>query len=171
MKVVKSLILILLIFLSASPSYSQTPIYGSKAIHHPVIGQNGMVASQHGLASEVGLEILKQGGNAVDAAVAVGFALAVVLPRAGNLGGGGFMLVHLKDKNVTRAINYREMAPGSASRDMYLDSNGEVNDVLYNQSYQSVGVPGSVAGLIYALENLWFDELERCHFSCNQVGF
>ena len=111
-----------------------------------------MVASQHGLATQVGLDILKEGGNAVDAAVAVGFALAVVLPRAGNLGGGGFMLVHLNDQQITRAINYREMAPENSSRDMYLDAQGDVDNERFNRSYQSIGVPGTVAGLIHALE-------------------
>lgn len=137
---------------SSIPVYGQSAIYSSESIHHPIIAKNGMVASQHKLATEVGLEILQKGGNAVDAAVAVGFTLAVVLPRAGNLGGGGFMVVHLKDSNTTTAINYREQAPASASRDMYLDKNGDVDNELFNASYQSIGVPGTVAGLLYALE-------------------
>lgn len=130
----------------------QSAIYSKEAIHHPIIAKNGMVASQHDLATEVGVEILKKGGNAVDAAVAVGFALAVVLPRAGNLGGGGFMIVHLKDKNITRAINYREQAPGNSSKNMYLDAEGNVDNQLFNKSYQSIGVPGTVAGMFHALE-------------------
>ena len=111
-----------------------------------------MVASQHYIASEVGVDILKKGGNAVDAAVAVGFSLAVVLPRAGNLGGGGFMLIHLNGDTISRAINYREMAPLASHQDMYLNPNKEVDNDLFNQSYLSVGIPGTVAGLVYALE-------------------
>ena len=112
-----------------------------------------MVSSQHYLASEVGVEILEKGGNAVDAAVAVGFSLAVVLPRAGNLGGGGFMLIHLNGDTISRAINYREMAPTNSHQDMFLGPNEEVDNDLFNKSYLSVGIPGTVAGLVYALEN------------------
>jgi len=133
-------------------SHAQSPIFSSKALHHPVAAKNGMVASQHPLATQVGLEILQQGGNAVDAAVGVGFALAVVLPRAGNLGGGGFMLVHEAKTGETKAINYREMAPAAASRDMFLAADGEVDNDRTNASYKSTGVPGTVAGLAMALE-------------------
>ena len=129
----------------------QSPIHSTDAIHHPITGQKGMVASQHALATEVGIEILEAGGNAVDAAVAVGFALAVVLPRAGNLGGGGFMLVHLRDEQKTIAINYREMAPSKSHKDMYLNKDGSVDNELFNQSHLSTGVPGTVAGLLHAL--------------------
>lgn len=111
-----------------------------------------MVASQHPIATQVGIEILQKGGNAVDAAVAVGFSLAVVLPRAGNLGGGGFMLVYDAEAEETKAINYRETAPKAAYADMYLDANKEVDAELTNDSYKSVGVPGTVAGLVLALE-------------------
>lgn len=131
---------------------AQSPIFSSKALHHPIVAKNGMVASQHPLATQVGIEILEQGGNAVDAAVGVGFALAVVLPRAGNLGGGGFMLVHEANSGETKAINYRERAPGKASRDMYLGKDGEIDRALINSSYQSTGVPGTVSGLLFALE-------------------
>jgi gamma-glutamyltranspeptidase/glutathione hydrolase len=132
--------------------WAQSPIYSAETIHHPVVAENGMVASQHHLATKVGIDILRKGGNAVDAAVAVGFSLAVVLPRAGNLGGGGFMLLHSVDKGITTAINYREIAPEKAHRDMYLDKDGRVDNNLFNLSYQSVGVPGTVAGLALALE-------------------
>lgn len=121
-------------------------------LHHPVIGRNGMVVSQNALASQVGADILKKGGNAVDAAVAVGLALAVTLPRAGNLGGGGFMLVHLADKNKTIALDYREMAPAMAHRDMFLDQDGNVDPKKARFSLLSAGVPGTVAGLSHALE-------------------
>ena len=121
-------------------------------IHHPVLGKHGMVSSQRELASQIGADILSKGGNAVDAAVATGIALAVTLPRAGNLGGGGFMLVHLADKQETVAIDYREMAPSAAHRDMYLDENGNVNNQMARFSHASSGVPGTVAGLAHALK-------------------
>lgn len=132
---------------------AQAAIYSSESIHHPIIADNGMVASQHHLATQVGLDLLKEGGNAIDAAVGVGFALAVVLPRAGNLGGGGFMLLHEAKSKKTTAINYREMAPKAAHRDMYLNEAGEVDNEKFNQSYHAVGVPGTVAGMLHALEN------------------
>lgn len=131
---------------------AQTVIYESDVLHHPIVAQNGMVSSQHALASEAGLEILKKGGNAIDAAVAVGFSLAVVLPRAGNLGGGGFMLIHDAGKQKTTSINYREMAPLTSHRDMYLDPDGNVVRMKVIASYQAAGVPGTVAGLTDALE-------------------
>lgn len=111
-----------------------------------------MVSSADELASQVGIEILKKGGNAIDAAVAVGFTLAVTYPGAGNIGGGGFMLIHLKDgKNIS--IDFREKAPISAFKDMYLDSNGNVVEGLSTTGHLAGGVPGSVAGLLYALEH------------------
>ncbi len=121
-------------------------------IFHPVVGKNGMVASEQRLASEIGLEILKKGGNAVDAAVAVGFALAVALPNAGNIGGGGFMMVHDAKSGKNIALDFREMAPAKASRDMYLDDKGQVinNKSLY--THFASGVPGTVAGMTHALE-------------------
>jgi gamma-glutamyltranspeptidase/glutathione hydrolase len=117
----------------------------------PVSSENGMVVSTSSYASKVGVEILKNGGNAIDAAVAVGFTLAVTYPSAGNLGGGGFMVIHLSDgKNIT--IDYREKAPISAHRNMYLNEAGEFVPELSMYGATSAGVPGSVAGLIYALE-------------------
>ncbi len=117
----------------------------------PVSAENGMVVSTSSYASKVGVDILKKGGNAVDAAVAVGFALAVTYPSAGNLGGGGFMVIHLADgKNIT--IDYREKAPLSSHRDMYLNEAGEFVPGLSQQGATSAGVPGSVAGLLHALE-------------------
>jgi len=114
-------------------------------------GEGGMVASRSDLASEVGRQILQQGGNAVDAAVATAFALAVVYPSAGNLGGGGFMLIALEDGRVLAQDN-REKAPGAAHRDMFLDAKGDVDRNLAVNSLQSSGVPGTVAGLLDALE-------------------
>ena len=126
-------------------------IYSVDAIHHPVWAKNGMVATQEALASDIGLKILKDGGNAVDAAVAVGFALAVTLPRAGNIGGGGFMMVYDAKQGKTVALDYREKAPSSASRDMYLDKDGNAVSDLSRYHGLAVGVPGTVAGLLKAL--------------------
>ena len=128
-------------------------IYSADAIHHPVWAKNGMVASQEALASDIGLKILKDGGNAVDAGVAVGFALAVTLPRAGNIGGGGFMMIYDAKQGKTVALDYREKAPSSASRDMYLDSDGNAVSDLSRYHGLAVGVPGTVAGLLKALED------------------
>ncbi len=127
-------------------------IAAADAVHpEPASGSSGMVVSASNIASNVGVNILKNGGNAVDAAVAVGFALAVTFPSAGNLGGGGFMVIHLKDgKNI--AIDFREKAPLLASRDMFLDEKGNFIPDLSITGTKSTGVPGSVAGLIYALK-------------------
>ncbi len=136
----------------ANESIAYPNIINYYNIFHPVIGRKGMVVSQSNLASQVGADILHQGGNAIDAAVAVGFALAVVLPRAGNISGGGFMLVHLAKKNKTVAINYREMAPSRAYRDLFLNENQQPDTEKALHSLTSAGVPGTVAGLHYALE-------------------
>ncbi len=115
----------------------------------PVHAQHGMVVTVHQLASQVGVEILKAGGNAVDAAVATGFALAVVHPPAGNIGGGGFMLIVMADGKA-HFLDYREKAPAAATRDMYLDAQGNVIDGASEIGYKAIGVPGSVAGMVYA---------------------
>ena len=128
------------------------PIYSNMDRLHPVYAEHGMVASQEALATNVGVEILKRGGNAVDAAVAVGFALAVTLPQAGNLGGGGFMLVHMAKSGETVAIDYREKAPLKAPRDMFLDASGNADPKLSQWSGLATGVPGTVAGLTLALQ-------------------
>jgi len=139
--------------LSSFSLASEKAIIDPSARFHPLVSDRGMVVSQEMLASQVGADILARGGNAVDAAVATGFALAVTLPRAGNLGGGGFMLVHLAAENKTVAIDYREMAPASASRDMFLDAEGDVDNKKARYSMQSSGVPGTVAGLLHALDS------------------
>src|SRR5437867_178437 len=113
-----------------------------------VAAPHAMVVSSHPLASEVGTDVLRRGGNAVDAAVAVGFALAVVHPVAGNIGGGGFMVIRMRDGRV-RALDYRETAPRRASHDMYVDSAGNVTAASLT-GHLSVGVPGSVAGMFEA---------------------
>ena len=134
----------------AAAQGSEAPIIRYDARIHPTLGPAGMVASQNYLSSGVGAEILEAGGNAVDAAVAVGFSLAVTLPRAGNLGGGGFMLIHHAESGADIAIDYREMAPIGATRDMYLDADGNVDNELARYSHLSAGVPGTVAGLYKA---------------------
>ena len=118
----------------------------------PVRGSKAMVVSDEKLASDVGAEIMKQGGNAIDAAVAVGFALAVVSPEAGNIGGGGFMLVRLANGH-TVFIDYREVAPRKAARDMYVKSDGTVDMQASIVGYRAVAVPGTVAGLALALKS------------------
>ncbi|MBZ5683628.1 MAG: gamma-glutamyltransferase [Acidobacteriia bacterium] len=121
----------------------------ASASTHPVHALHGMVVSVHELASQAGLEILQKGGNAVDAAVATGFALTVVHPPAGNIGGGGFMLIRMAD-GKTHFLDYREKAPAAATRDMYLDSQGNVIEGASEYGYKSIGVPGSVAGMVTA---------------------
>ena len=115
----------------------------------PVHAQHGIVVSIHELASQAGVEIMQAGGNAVDAAVATGFALAVVHPPAGNLGGGGFMLIRMGGGD-THFLDYREKAPAAAKPDMYLDAQGNVIEGATEIGYKSIGVPGSVAGMVYA---------------------
>jgi gamma-glutamyltranspeptidase / glutathione hydrolase len=116
-----------------------------------VRASHGMVATDEELGSEAGVEILKRGGNAVDAAVAVAFALAVVEPAAGNIGGGGFMLVRLASGKTT-FLDYREVAPGKATRDMYIGKDGKLDEEASVIGYRSVAVPGTVAGLALALK-------------------
>src|SRR5215467_1958875 len=126
--------LIFLIFVAvAGGSAGAAPI-------HPTHAQHAMVASEHELASRAGIEVMKAGGNAVDAAVAVGFALAVVHPQAGNLGGGGFMLLRTAD-GKTHFIDYREKAPSAATANMYLDAQGNVIEDSSLVGYRAIGVP------------------------------
>lgn len=124
-----------------------------KQVPTPIIADNAMVVSAHPLATQVGLNILKQGGNAVDAAVGVQFALAVVYPVAGNIGGGGFMVAR-SNAGATYALDFREMAPGGADRDMYLDASGNVIPQLSTKGHLAAGVPGSVAGMFAAHDSL-----------------
>jgi gamma-glutamyltranspeptidase/glutathione hydrolase len=123
------------------------------AWREPVRAPHGMVASTERIASQIGVEVMKRGGNAVDAAVATAFALAVVYPSAGNLGGGGFMMIRRSDGTAT-AIDYREMAPAAATRDMYIGSDGELikGNGSSTLGYRAAGVPGTVAGMAYALK-------------------
>src|SRR3989442_8485988 len=123
------------------------------ASREPIRARHGIVASTNEIASHVGVDILKRGGNAVDAAIAVAFALAVTHPAAGNLGGGGFMMIRLKGGRAT-AIDYREMAPAAAARNIYLDKNGKVieGDGGSIEGYRAAGVPGTVRGMELALK-------------------
>ncbi len=131
--------LLLVLFVSAAHSAPMRPSHAAHA----------MVSSIHEQASQAGVEVMKQGGNAIDAAVATGFALAVVHPAAGNIGGGGFMLVRMKDGSV-HFVDYREKAPASATADMYQDKQGNVIPRMSLEGYKASGVPGSVAGMVYA---------------------
>lgn len=118
----------------------------------PVAARNGMVVAQEKIAAQIGRGVLARGGNAVDAAVATGFAMAVTYPRAGNIGGGGFMMIHLANGNEDIAIDYRESAPSAATRDMFLGDDGKPDTKKSRDSALGIGVPGTVAGLTLALE-------------------
>lgn len=139
----KTLFAMIIVMLCVSSSFAVYP--------EPVVAKNGMVVSDQKLASQVGVKILQQGGNAIDAAVAVGYALAVVNPCCGNIGGGGFMLIHLADgENIF--LNFREKAPQAASPAMYLDQKGNIIPDKSTYGYAAVGVPGTVMGLDTALK-------------------
>jgi gamma-glutamyltranspeptidase/glutathione hydrolase len=143
--------LALLLALIATPvSFHSLPPAQAES-RAPVRGRHGMVASVSEIASQIGVDVLKRGGNAVDAAVAVGLALAVVWPAAGNLGGGGFMMIRLANGKAT-AIDYREMGPAAAHRNVYLDEKGEYIKESSTYGHKAAGVPGTVAGMAYALE-------------------
>lgn len=139
--------------LAALLFFSQLPNSNAGASKYPERAKHGMVVSSHYLASQVGAEMMKKGGNAIDAAIATGFALAVTHPSAGNIGGGGFMVVHLNDGRVT-AFDFREKAPAAAHERMYLDANGNYIRDLNHEGYLAVGVPGTVAGFSLAHEKL-----------------
>jgi gamma-glutamyltranspeptidase/glutathione hydrolase len=129
-------------------SYSPPDLSTVRAI----AAEHGLVVAQERLAAQVGADILRQGGNAVDAAVATGFALAVTYPRAGNIGGGGFMVIHSAGRNEDAAIDYRETAPGAITRDIFLGADGKPDSDKSRNSALGIGVPGTVAGLAVALE-------------------
>jgi len=119
---------------------------------HPVAAKHGMVVAQEKLAAKIGADVLARGGNAVDAAVATGFAMAVTYPRAGNIGGGGFMVIHLADRHRNVAIDYRETAPAATTRDIFLGADGKPDPAKSRDSALGIGVPGTVAGLTLALD-------------------
>ena len=136
---------------TASLAFTSTPAVAPPVTAATVTASHGMVVTEQQLASQIGLSILQQGGNAIDAAVAVGYALAVILPCCGNIGGGGFMLIHLANgQNIF--LNFREIAPLAATSNMYLDAAGNImlDKSLYG--YLAVAVPGTVLGLDMALK-------------------
>lgn len=137
------LVLVLIISYSC---YNQTTVKQVKTPVEGVLGESAMVVTAHPLATQVGFNVLKNGGNAFDAAIAVQFALAVVYPRAGNIGGGGFLVYRLND-GTTGTLDFREKAPLAADRDMYLDDQEEVISGLSTEGHLAVGVPGSVDGM------------------------
>src|SRR6266446_6117913 len=142
-----------LILPAASAQASAKPAEVSKPWPQQAVrGAHAMVATDEALGSQVGADIMKRGGNAVDAAVAVAFALAVVEPAAGNIGGGGFMLIRLAGGKTT-FFDYREVAPGKATRDMYIGKDGKLDEEASIIGYKSVAVPGTVAGLELVLKN------------------
>src|ERR1041385_6821660 len=144
MRTAKPLILCLIVAFGQGASWA-APL-------RPAHADKAMVVSVHELASKAGVEIMKAGGNAIDAAVATGFVLAVVHPQAGNLGGGGFMLIRLANGS-THFLDYREKAPAAATRDMYLDKDGQVIPNASTVGYKAIGVPGSVAGMVNAQQH------------------
>ena len=131
---------------------------------HAAFGEQGMVVAQEKLAARIGTEILRQGGNAIDAAVATGFALAVTYPRAGNIGGGGFMVIHLRQRNEDVAIDYREAAPAAITKDIFLGADGKPDNNKSRNSALAIGAPGTVAGLALALE-----KYGSGHFTLSQL--
>jgi gamma-glutamyltranspeptidase/glutathione hydrolase len=119
---------------------------------HAVVAEHGMVVAQEKIAARIGADVLRRGGNAVDAAVATGFAMAVTYPRAGNIGGGGFMVIHSKDRNEDVAIDYRETAPAATTSEIFLGADGKPDIAKSRDSALGIGVPGTVAGLAVALD-------------------
>lgn len=146
--------LALLLILTPAAGWAQDArIPSSYALRaHPVTARHGIVVAQEKIAARIGADVLKRGGNAVDAAVATGFAMAVTYPRAGNIGGGGFMVIHLTRENKDIALDYRETAPAAATPTMFLDAAGEPDPDKSRDSALGIGVPGTVAGLTTALE-------------------
>src|SRR6185503_16160290 len=143
MKKIKVIVLLLVVALNVPATFAR----------EPVRARHGMVASTNEVASRVGVDIMKRGGNAIDAGIAVAFALAVTHPAAGNLGGGGFMMIRLKNGKTT-AIDYREMAPAAATRNIYLDKDGNLIEGEGGSlvGYRAAGVPGTVRGMELALK-------------------
>ena len=135
---------------TSGPANGQAILEGER--FHPAVATHGMVATSHTLATSVALQVLKDGGNAIDAAVTAGFALAVTQPRSGNIGGGGFMLIAKGDDSAPEAIDYREKAPSAATETMFQDDDGEVVKNRSRFTHLAAGVPGTVAGLALALE-------------------
>src|SRR3979411_2337374 len=163
-----------LIAVILSTQIAPANIVAVSASREPVRARHGIVASTNEIASKVGVDIMKRGGNAVDAAIAVAFALAVTHPAAGNTGGGGFMMIRLKNGKST-AIDYREMAPAAATRNVYLDKNGNLIEGEGGSlvGYRAAGVPGTVRGMELALKKYgsgklsWAQLIEPAHQLAN----
>jgi gamma-glutamyltranspeptidase/glutathione hydrolase len=155
-KIRSCLTVIVLTAACASPAITEQPtrqaIIRYESVHHPEVALHGMVVSQNDLASQVGRDVLQRGGNAVDAAVAMGFVLAVTLPRAGNLGGGGFMLVHMADPGMSFVLDYRSIAPLASSEQLFRKVGGEIDQDAMTHGARAAAVPGTVAGLYQAWE-------------------
>jgi gamma-glutamyltranspeptidase/glutathione hydrolase len=176
MKKIVPVILLFALLIACKSSRKSSTLPGfnpfAYSIQKKTIAENGAVVSAHPLASQTGAEILKRGGNAIDAAIATQLALAVVYPNAGNLGGGGFMVARLSDgKEIS--LDYREMAPGKAHRDMYIDSTGEARTDQSQNGHLSSGVPGTVAGLFASARyaKLSFDKLIQPAITLAEKGF
>jgi gamma-glutamyltranspeptidase/glutathione hydrolase len=145
---------LLVVACSAPAGAQERRVYSPPDFHtlHAIPAEHGMVVAQEKLAARIGSDILRQGGNAVDAAVATGFALAVTYPRAGNIGGGGFMVIHLAERNTDVTIDYRETAPAATKSDIFLGTDGKPDIAKSRDSALAIGVPGTVAGLAIALD-------------------
>src|ERR1700731_3993030 len=148
---------ILLVVAYCAPAAAQEQHRGSYAppgadAVHAVAAEHGMVVAQEKIAARIGADVLKRGGNAIDAAVATGFAMAVTYPRAGNIGGGGFMVIHSAERHEDIAIDYRETAPAATTPEIFLRPDGKPDPAKSRHSALGIGVPGTVAGLTLALE-------------------
>ena len=154
-------LLVLALVLPLPAQNATTTTDRAHPVINPVTGHGGMVATQEAHATRAATAVLAEGGNAVDAAVTAGFTLAVTLPRAGNLGGGGFMLIHLASEKRQVAIDYREKAPRKAHRDIFLNRKGDPDPRLSRHSHMAAGVPGTVRGLALALKRYGTISLRR----------
>src|SRR6202163_3318574 len=143
---------------------------------HAVVAEHGMVVAQERIAAQIGADVLRRGGNAIDAAVATGFAMAVTYPRAGNIGGGGFMIIHSAERREDIAIDYRETAPAATTRDIFLGADGKPDIAKSRDCALGIGVPGTVAGLVLALDrygsgNLTLADLLKPAIDLAREGF
>src|SRR6202165_3280052 len=153
-RILATIVLVVACCLPAAAQEQRRGFYAPPAADtvHAVAAQHGMVVAQEKIAARLGADVLRRGGNAVDAAVATGFAMAVTYPRAGNIGGGGFMIIHSAGRHEDAAIDYRETAPAAMTRDIFLGSDGKPDIAKSRDSALGIGVPGTVAGLTLALE-------------------
>src|ERR1700744_4303076 len=157
-RIVAALALVVALVAPAGAQDSRRGYYTPPALEaiHSIPAEHGMVVAQEKIAARIGTDILKRGGNAVDAAVATGFAMAVTYPRAGNIGGGGFMVIHSVDKHEDIAIDYRETAPAATTPTIFLGPDGKPDNARSRDSALGIGIPGTPAGLALALEKYGF---------------